>query len=46
MYLVFDHRSPSGDKQKFLHLVGTIMEHLLEGIAPLRHGYINQIVKM
>ena len=24
-----------------LHLVGALMEHFLEGIAPLRHWYIN-----
>ena len=25
----------------FFHLAGALMEHLLEGIAPLRHWYIN-----
>ena len=24
-----------------LHLAGALMEHFLEGIAPLRHWYIN-----
>ena len=25
----------------FFHLAGALMKHFLEGIAPLRHGYIN-----
>ena len=29
------------DINKFIHLAGTFMEHYLEGIAPLRHWYIN-----
>ena len=26
---------------EFFHLAGALMEHVLEGIAPLRHCYIN-----
>ena len=29
-------------KTEFLHLAGALMEQILEGIAPLRHWYINQ----
>ena len=38
----FDGRSPSRHKQtQFLYLAGGLIEHFLEGIAPLRHWYIN-----
>ena len=29
------------DKTEFLHLAGALMANFLEGIAPLRHWYIN-----
>ena len=39
----FDGRSPSRHKQCFfIQQVCALMEHFLEGIAPLRHWYINQ----
>ena len=38
---LFDGRSTSRHKQSFIHLAGALMEHFLEGIAPLRHWYIN-----
>ena len=37
----FDGRSPSKHKLEFLHLAGALMEHFLEGMAPLRYLYIN-----
>ena len=37
----FDGRFPSRQKQEFLHLAGALKEHFVEGIAPLRHWYIN-----
>ena len=39
----FDGRSPSRVKTytEFFHLAGALMGHFLEGIAPLRHWYIN-----
>ena len=37
----FDGRSPSRHKQEFPYLAGALMEHLLEGIAPLTHWYIS-----
>ena len=33
----FDGRSLSRYKMEVLHLAGALMEHFLEGIAPLRH---------
>ena len=37
-----DDRFMSRHKQRFFHLLaGALMEHFLEGIAPLRHQYIN-----